>query len=81
MAGRMKPQPHGLVAGPSPRACYADLPDSALLDARQVADWLHVHPRQLRRWHVPHLQLGPRVRRYEAGAVRAWLAAHRRGAA
>ena len=75
--GWMRPAVRGR---PEPPRVW-ELPDGAVLDPREAAAWLKVHPRQLVRLGVPAVVLGPRTRRYEVGQVRAWLAAHRQGVA
>ena len=44
----------------------------------QVAEWLQVRPRQLKRLGVPCVDLGRKTKRYLAEDVRAWLEAQRR---
>ena len=49
----------------------------AILDLRDVAEWLKVKPRQVVRLGVPQLDLGRKTKRYFAKDVFAWLEAKR----
>jgi len=49
----------------------------AILDLRDVAEWLKVKPRQVVRLGVPELDLGRKTKRYFAKDVLAWLEAKR----
>ena len=49
----------------------------AILDLRDVAEWLKVKPRQVVRLGVPQLDLGRKTKRYFAKDVLAWLEAKR----
>jgi len=48
------------------------VPES-LLTRAEVAAWLRVEPKEVPRLGVPELDLGPKTKRYERGAVERWL--------
>lgn len=52
-------------------------PDSAILTARQVAEWIGVSMRKFERMDVPCIYLGTKTRRYLAKDVIRWLEARR----
>ncbi len=59
----------------------AELRDDDLVDVHQVARWIGCSPRTIWRAGVPWVEITPRVKRFRAGDVRAWIRAHVRGAA
>lgn len=72
------------MTGMSPDIAQQPLTDDdhALLNAAQVAAYLHVPTSwvyaEARAGRLPHVRVG-RYRRFRRGAVDAWIAAHERG--
>jgi hypothetical protein len=53
-------------------------PPDAVLTRDEVCAWLKVRPRQVDRWGIPCVYLGPKSKRWLAKDVLAWLEQHRR---
>lgn len=47
--------------------------EDSILTIQEVADWLKVRPRQVRRLGVPALDLGHKTIRYRRSSVQRWL--------
>lgn len=52
-------------------------PPEAVLTRAQVCAWLQCAPRQVDRWHIPAIYLGPKSKRWLAKDVLDWLVQHR----
>ena len=52
-------------------------PDAVLTRA-EVSAWLKCAPRQVDRWGIPAIYLGPKSKRWLARDVLDWLVAHRK---
>ncbi len=59
----------------------ATLPDDELVDVGVVARWIGCSARTVWRSGIPWVRFTKRVRRFRVRDVRAWIAAHVRGAA
>lgn len=64
----MKPQ--------AARLSVAELPADALVTAEDVGRYIGCSARTVQRAGIPCVEITPRVRRYRAGDVREWIAAH-----
>lgn len=49
----------------------------AVLTREEVCAWLKCNPRQVDRWGIPVVYLGPKSKRWLARDVLAWLDQHR----
>lgn len=63
---------------PKPR--ITSYPPDALLTQEEVADWLGVSERQVRRYPLKRVPLGPKTPRYFASAVYEYLRAREQAA-
>ncbi len=63
------------------RPSLAELSDDDLVDVHAVARWVGCSERSVWRAGIPWVEFTPRVRRFRVADVRAWVAAHVRGAA
>ena len=54
-----------------------------LLTLREVADWLNIHTKTLRRWiaagQIQAIKAGPRCWRFERKVIELWIVNHRTG--
>jgi hypothetical protein len=54
-------------------SAYENLSRDTVLTRDEVAEWIKVKPRQVRRLGIPQLVLGPKTPRYFVGDVRDFL--------
>lgn len=52
-------------------------PPDAVLTRDEVCAWLKINRRQVDRWGIPAIYLGPKSKRWQAKDVQAWLDAHK----